>query len=143
MTDLDAAVDLIKQREGCRLVAYQDIVGIWTIGYGETLDVHAGMVWTQEQADEAIRRRVLQFMVRVMKLCPTLAGSRLVACTSLAYNIGLGGFSASSVRRYANRGEHSSAAQSFMLWDKAGGRRIRGLTVRRDIERCLYLAATA
>ena len=31
-----AGLDLIKRWEGLRLTAYQDSVGIWTIGYGHT-----------------------------------------------------------------------------------------------------------
>ena len=32
----DNGLNLIKKFEGCRLTAYQDAVGVWTIGYGTT-----------------------------------------------------------------------------------------------------------
>ena len=44
-------IELIKQFEGCRLKAYQDSVGVWTIGYGHTESVEEGMEVSQHQAD--------------------------------------------------------------------------------------------
>ena len=32
----NTGLELIKRFEGCRLKAYQDSVGVWTIGYGQT-----------------------------------------------------------------------------------------------------------
>ena len=46
-----AAIDLIKQVEGLRLTAYQDVAGVWTIGYGSTKRVTNGDVITQAQAE--------------------------------------------------------------------------------------------
>lgn len=40
----------LKVGEGCRLSAYQDTVGVWTVGWGHAY-VHPGTVWTQAQAD--------------------------------------------------------------------------------------------
>ncbi len=145
MNVIDTALDMIKRFEGCRLTAYPD-PGTggepWTIGYGETLGVKRGMVWTQAQADSALQARVLHFMAGVYQACPQLHKEpvkRVAACISLAYNIGLGAFSASSVCRYTKRCEYSKAADSFLLWNKAGGRILPGLTMRRQVERATYL----
>jgi lysozyme len=135
------AVKLIMGFEGCRLTAYQDIVGVWTIGWGETLGVHEGMVWTQEQADERLRARVGFFMLEAMRKCPQLflePPERAAACTSLAYNIGLGAFAASSVCRKTGYQDFEGAALAFLLWNKAGGRPVRGLTLRRQAESATY-----
>lgn len=116
----------------------------WTIGYGETLGVREGLVWTQKQADAMLRHRVGQFLLGTLKRCPMLhlePPERWVACVDLAYNIGLGAFGASSVCRKTNRGEFDAAAQSFLLWNKAGGRVLRGLTLRRQWERATYQRA--
>jgi lysozyme len=48
---IPAGLDLIRHAEGCRLDAYQDSVGVWTIGYGHTRGVTEGMSITQDQAD--------------------------------------------------------------------------------------------
>ena len=104
-TVLDAlveAIKLIKGFEGCRLVAYLCPAGVWTIGWGETCGVKDGDIWTQQQADAVLRQRVGQFMLATLKRCPQLhlePLGRLAACTSLAYNIGVGAFGASSVCR--------------------------------------------
>lgn len=136
------AIKLIKGFEGCRLKAYKCPAGIWTIGWGETLGVKEGDVWTQEHADAVLRERVGQFMLATLKRCPQLhiePPVRLSACTSLSYNIGVGAFGASSVCRKTGRRDYDGAANSFLLWNKAGGRELRGLTLRRQAERLKYL----
>jgi len=143
-TALDNIVELVKHFEGCRLTAYQDCVGVWTIGYGETLGVHEGMIWTQQQADNTLRQRAGQFMLATLLRCPRLHTEpleRTVACTSLAYNIGTGAFGASSVSRKTTRQDYAGAANAFLLWNKAGGRIVRGLTLRRHAERLKYLSS--
>ncbi|UMR33159.1 lysozyme [Massilia sp. MB5] len=139
---LSLALELIQGFEGCRLRAYRDVVGIWTIGWGETLGVSEGMVWTQQRADAVLRLRVEHFLLAVLARCPALhlePPGRVAACTSLAYNIGLGAFGASSVCRLTMRQEFVGAADSFLLWNKAGGRVIAGLSRRRSLERKMYL----
>lgn len=141
---LELLVALIMRFEGCRLTAYQDMAGIWTIGWGETAGVKAGMVWTQAQADAVLRMRVSQFLLGVYHRAPMLwlePPERAAACGSLAYNIGLGAFNASTVKRKTNAGEWGEAAQAFLLWNKSGGRVINGLTIRRRKERAVYLSS--
>lgn len=137
------AIKLIMGFEGCRLTAYKCPAGIWTIGWGETLGVKEGDVWTQEQADARLRQRVGQFMLAVLQKCPRLhvePHELLSACTSLAYNIGTGAFGVSSVCRKTKWQDYAGAADSFLLWNKAAGRVLKGLTLRRQYERKVYLA---
>ena len=132
---------MVKRFEGCKLEAYQDIVGVWTIGWGETLNVVEGMVWSQGQADDVLRQRLGQFLLATLKRCPALhlaSPEKLAACTSLAYNIGVGAFGASSVSRCTMRQEFEQGRKSFLLWNKAGGRVVRGLTIRRQAEATKY-----
>ena len=106
----------IAKHEGCRLKAYRDVVGVWTIGWGETRGVTAGMVWTQEEADRAFCTALVEFSEGVRKLCTNPASdNELGAMTSLAYNIGLGGFAKSTVLRKHNAGDYQSAARAFAL----------------------------
>lgn len=143
---LAAALGIIVKElarfEGCKLVSYKDIVGVWTIGYGETLGIVEGMVWSQQQADEELRRRAVEFMLAVAEYAPNLRNEdarRLAACTLLAYNIGKRGFKLSSVCRHAKAGNWQKAGESFLLWDKAGGKKVRGLAIRRSLESSLFL----
>lgn len=114
----------------------------WTIGYGETEGIVEGMWWTETKSELQLIRRLGSFAVGVLKRCPRLRhepDARLAACLSLAYNIGLGAFGASSVCRKTQRGEYVGAADSFLLWNKAQGRVMAGLTARRELERQMYL----
>lgn len=143
MSALDILVSMLKGFEGCRLKAYQDIVGVWTIGYGETLGVSQGMIWTQEYAEQRLKIRAGQFLIAVLHRCPQLyieSPEMQAACASLSYNIGVGAFGASSVCSNTKRQLFPQAANSFLLWNKAGGRTVKGLTLRRQVERRLYLS---
>lgn len=138
---LTLAMQIIRQFEGCELIAYRCPAGRWTIGWGETHGIQEGMTWTQQQADEALRKRVSELAENVLSACPTLEQYpyRLAACISLAYNIGISNFAGSSVAKYIRRGEYQAAADAFGLWVNAGGRKLQGLERRRRAERELYL----
>jgi lysozyme len=156
---LDRLVELVKGLEGCSLKAYPDPKwhGIkrtkenwdqwgkpWTIAYGETEGVTEGMECTEEWADNRLRQRLGRFMLAVMHRCPVLflePPERTIACTSLAYNIGVGAFGASSICRRTIDNQFIAAANAFRYWNKAGGRVLRGLTIRRQRERQVYLEA--
>lgn len=140
-----ATIALIKRNEGCRLEAYQDSVGVWTIGYGHTgPEVVRGLMWTQAQADNCLLLDLDKFQNGVDDL---LAGhadtsdNEFGAMVSLAYNIGLGNFAHSSVLRFHNSGDKPAAADAFLMWNKAGGEVLEGLDRRRREERTLYLTA--
>lgn len=137
---LEKTLELIKRFEGCRLKAYRCPAGIWTIGWGETKGVKEGDVWTQEHADQMLLLRTIEFMLGTATNCNTLSGARLAASTSLAYNIGIGAFSRSTVCRRAKRKEWRGAADAMLMWNKAGGRVLKGLTLRRQVERLLFLS---
>lgn len=140
---------LIAQNEGLRLNAYQDSVGVWTIGYGDTgPDVAPGLVITKAEAERRLSERLdREFGAAVNKAigsAPTTQG-QFDAMVSLAYNIGVGGFRGSSVFRHHIAGEHVAAADAFLAWNKAGRplRVLAGLTRRRGEERALYLSTAA
>lgn len=135
---------IVEGFEGCRLKAYRDVVGIWTIGFGETLGVKEGDVWTLEYAKRRLRVRIRQFLLATLTKCPQLRfepSGRVAACTSLAYNIGVSAFGVSSVCRHTLRKAYLAAARAFLLWNKAGGRVVRGLDNRRRLEMKMYLEA--
>lgn len=140
-TWVESALSLIKPFEGCKLKAYLCPAGKPTIGYGETLNVKMGMVWTQKQADDALASRIIEFKNGVLAVCPQLINypHRLGACVSLAYNIGIRNFQKSSVARYARVSNWKRAAESFLLWNKAGGKVLAGLERRRKAERAEFL----
>lgn len=139
------AIDLLKRLEGCELRAYQDVVGIWTIGYGTTaaagmgITPHAGMTITQAQADALLERTVDDFAASVARLITApVTQNEFGACVLLAYNIGVNAFQHSTVLRELNKGNKAAAGNAFHMWNKAGGRVVNGLINRRELEHQLF-----
>lgn len=123
--------------------AYRDIVGVWTIGYGDTENVTPGLVISLAEADQRLLRRVERdFLPGVLAaLTRTPAQCQLDATVSLAYNVGVAAFRGSTLVRMFNDGDTQGAADQFPRWDKAGGQSIKGLRRRRAAERALFLGA--
>lgn len=138
-------LDLIKEFEGCKLHAYQDIVGVWTIGYGATgKGVAPGMTWTQEQADSRLNEDLARFTHGVEDLVEVdLNDNQFSALVSFAYNLGIGNLAKSGLLNKLNKENYVGASQSFPLWNKAGGKVVAGLTRRRMAEQALFLKAAA
>lgn len=137
---------LIEQREGIRLKAYRDSVGIWTIGVGHTSaagipTVTPGLTITKAECDEILSRDLAQFERAVSE--PTggasLADHEFDALVSLAFNIGAGAFRGSTVARRLAKGDKAGTADAMLMWDKAGGKALPGLTTRRQAERKQFL----
>lgn len=141
-----AGIALIKEFEGCKLTAYKDAVGVWTIGWGTTaaakvgISPVAGMTITQAEADAYLEKTIAKFAPGVSAaIRNNVTDNQFAACVSLAYNIGVPRFAASSVVKWINAGDFDKAADSFLLWNKAGGKVLKGLVRRREAERALFL----
>ena len=61
MRTSSAGIQLLKQLEGCKLVAYQCSAGVWTIGYGFTKGVKKGDTMTQQQADARLLAELVEY----------------------------------------------------------------------------------
>lgn len=139
-----ACLNLIKQFEGCKLIAYPDPGSggdPWTIGWGSTgPDIRKGTVWTQAQADTRFAEHVAQFGRSVEQLLGGAATSQCQfdALVSLAYNIGTGNLSSSTLLKKHKAGDYAGAAAEFARWNKASGKVMAGLTRRRAAEAALY-----
>jgi lysozyme len=140
-----AGLTMIKNFEGCKLNAYQDVAGIWTIGYGHIAGVTQGMTYTQAQADQALADDLLSTETSVEKAVAGVntTDNQFSAMVSLTYNIGVGNFASSTVLREHRAGQTQQAADAFLLWNKAtiNGvlQVVKGLANRRAAERTLYL----
>ena len=135
-----AGLDLIRNFEGLRLKAYLCPAGVPTIGYGSTgKDIHLGMTWTTEQADERLVRDLASFEMEVSRAVPVSTDNQFSALISLCYNIGIGAFEGSTLRKLHNQADYAGAADQFLRWNRGGGRVLPGLTKRREAERALYL----
>lgn len=139
----------IAQREGNKLKAYPDPATggePWTIGVGHTSaagppNVKKGMVITAAQSDEILSRDLKLFENAVSKAVKVpLTQNEFDALVSLAFNIGGGAFSKSTLVKKLNNGDRKGAADAFLSWNKADGRTLKGLTTRRQAERKQFLS---
>lgn len=138
---LDEATKIIKHFEGCRLSAYRDSAGVWTIGYGSTLGVKAGEKITQERAEELLEKDMQRFIDCVDELVDVaLTPAQIAALISFTFNVGCGALERSTLRRKLNHGDYQGAADEMLRWRNAGGRVRRGLVRRREAERELFLS---
>lgn len=136
-----AGINLIKSFEGCRLEAYLDGGGVWTIGYGHTgPGVKAGLRWSQERANAQLAADIQSCAAPVLASCKVEPNeNQLAAMVSLAYNIGPTAFRSSSVLRFHNDRKFAEAANAFGMWKKDNGEVVAGLVRRRAAEAQLYL----
>lgn len=142
-----SGLEIVKKHEGLRLTAYRCPAGVWTIGYGVTSRagvgaVTPGMKITAAQAEDMLRDALGVFERGVQDaLTRRPTQSQFDAMVSLAYNIGIPAFKRSSVLRHFNAGDMDKAAGAFLMWNKANGKVLPGLTRRRGDERALFLTA--
>lgn len=141
-----AGVELVARFEGFRSRPYRDAVGVWTIGYGETKGVGPNTPpMTQSAARELLRVRLNRdYLPPVLAAAKAgglqLAQNELDALVSLSYNLGGGVFSSGHTIGDALRsGSRARVAASFLIYDRAGGNVLPGLTRRRQAERALFL----
>jgi len=140
-----SGVDLICNFEGLRLKAYDDGVGVWTIGFGTTkypngIRVKKGDTCTLDQAKAYMQNDLKSFEQTVNNTVKVpLSQNQFDALVSLAYNIGSTAFKNSTLVRQLNEGNYKAAANQFNVWVNAGGKRMQGLVNRRAAERTLFL----
>ena len=149
MKTSSAGIALIKRFEGLELESYQDIAGVWTIGYGHTgPDAKPGAVWTETDADAALIRdlELREDAVAHLVTAP-LNQNEFDALVSFVFNVGAGAFKGSTALKRLNAGHRVGAAEALTWWDKAtiDGvlRSVKGLTTRRAAERELFLRPVA
>ncbi len=145
MSASDKCVDLICEFEGEQLIAYDDGVGVWTIGFGTTvypngIKVKKGDTCTEAQAKAYMAHDLKKFESAVNnEVKIPLNQNQFDALVSLAYNIGTNTFSKSTLVKKLNAGDIRGAADQFDVWVNAGGKRMQGLVNRRAKEKELFL----
>ena len=144
--------DFVIAHEGCKLKAYQDSAGVWTIGIGTIQyengsHVQPGDSITQDRADELLAEEVAK---KCHGLDAAIAGVALNqnqynALVSFAYNVGIGGLLGSTLlKKVKVNPSDPTIRDSFMVWDKAhvNGQlvEVQGLKNRRQAEADLYFS---
>lgn len=147
--NFEMTAKFIEEFEGCKLEAYQDIRGIWTIGIGST---GANIVWpgrviTRQLAEQYLESRIADIYSHFMHPPVSLpqeiinSNNQMCALTSLIYNIGEHAFETSTILKLI----HESAplteiANNFHKWVFAGNKASIDLIKRREKEAQLFLS---
>jgi len=139
-----AGIELLKQFEGCRLTAYQDSVGVWTIGFGTTAGVKEGQTISQVKAEEYLRSDLAIFEKAVTEsLKVPVNQNQFDALVSFTYNVGVSAFRSSTLLNLINeKTDKKVVAAEFSKWVKAGNQTLPGLVSRRKAESELFLKGT-
>jgi lysozyme len=147
---LDMAVPFISQKEGIRLKAYLDIVGVPTICGGITtaagIKVYIGMPdMPLAECMRLMRIKVAEYRSGFIKylnretLATRYPPARDTAYTSLAFNVGIATAGKSTATQRLNKGDVAGGCEALTWFNKAGGRVIRGLVARRTEEKALCM----
>jgi len=139
---VDIACAMIRRFEGVYLKPYICPAGIVTCGIGATHYEDGTRVQltdppiTRERAEALLQWHVKTvYLPAVLRLCPGIDNAdRLAALIDFTFNLGAGNLKASTLRKRANAGDWASVPAELMKWNKAGGRVLPGLTIRRKTE---------
>lgn len=132
-------VPMVARWEGKSNDPYRDIVGVMTVCFGETRV--AMRRYSDAECNTMLSDGLSDFAAPVLRRNPTLRGHpyQLAAAVSLSYNIGSSAYARSSVARHFSAGRWRQGCDSFLAWNKAGGRVVSGLARRREAERQICL----
>lgn len=136
MTTSEQGVKMIASFEGCKLVAYRDVAGVPTIGYGHVAGVKMGDVISKEQAINMLKKDLKKFErhINAYNKYYNFTQYEFDALVSFAFNIG-------NIKQLTASGKRTRTqiAAKMLLYVNAGGKRIPGLVTRRQKERNLFV----
>lgn len=148
MTPSSRCYEIIKRFEGCKLKAYRDAVNVLTIGWGTIMypdgtKVKEDDVITQPQADDYLKHEV-NLKAKSVDAFTTnvkLTQYNFDALVSFAYNLGVGALQKSTLLKKVKANPNDpSIEQEFNKWVNAGGKKLKGLVIRRQAEADLYFS---
>ena len=126
-------INLIKEFEGCRLKAYNCPAGVWTIGYGHTSNVKPNQSITREEAERLLREDLRMYEHHVDSTVKGLNKNQFDALVSFTYNCCNG-----CLKQLTKGRTLKQIGEKIILYDKADGKPLAGLTRRRKSEQALY-----
>ena len=146
-----ACINLVKEHEGYHkrlndgtCTTYYCPAGVLTIGYGCTVGIKEGDIWTPQQAIDALKRELEKHEKAVNEFVKVdISQNAFDALVSFSYNCGSGALSKSSLLKKLNKGDTAGAAAEFHKWNKGGGKVLPGLVRRRAQEAELFLTPDA
>ena len=138
-------LELIAYFEGVKLKPYKCPAGLWTVGIGHligdgtTLPNDWNRTFTLEEAYALLAKDVARFERGVSMYCPVpLTQGMFDSLVSFSFNLGLGTLQRSSLRQKVNRGDFEGAKKVLLKYNKANGKVLKGLDLRRKAEARLF-----
>jgi len=130
---------IAAQWEGVSYPVYVDPVGVLTVCYGHTgPELRLGQTYTPEQCQALLQADLEIARAHVNRCLPM---PKLVqiesALISATFNIGPRVVCGSTLQKKALANDWPGACAELSRWDKAAGRALRGLTLRRGHERAI------
>ena len=139
LTISKAGLEFIKGWESLRLAAYQDVGGVWTIGYGHTEMVFKGQTISPAQAESLFRHDIFAPEKAIRDhVSVALKQSEYDALVSFIFNLGARNFLESTLLEKLNKMDYVGAADEFLKWDLVHGKVSPGLSNRRRDERLVF-----
>ena len=135
----EEGIELLKKFEGCKLEAYQDSVGVWTIGYGHTKGVYKGMTISQDDAEEMLEEEMEEYEGYIEEYVEVpLSQNEFDALVCWVYNLGPTNLRNSTLLMVLNQSKFDEVPEQIKRWNKAGGEVLKGLVRRREAEALLF-----
>ena len=136
----------LKKVEGFRNNVYLDSAGVPTIGYGFTYYPCGTKVKTTDapisrnDADVILLQIMEEYEDGVNKYVTSkLTQNQFNALVSFSYNVGVPEFRDSTLLKKVNRNPNDTSIEAeFLKWKYSGGRVVKGLIKRRNMEYYLY-----
>ena len=140
----ERGLNLIGNAEGCARNPYHCPGDVLTFGIGST-EASGGKIENRSYSDQEIAERWVKDL-QIAEQCVNRYGNgrkmpqgAFEAMTSLTFNVGCGAMQKSTLFKLANRGYTQQMCDQFSRWVYAGGKRLKGLEIRRKKERDLCL----
>ena len=132
-------VELLTHFEGLKLEAYQDSVGVWTIGYGHTKGVTPSMKITESQASNLLKTELIEYQNYINEMVKVeLSQCEYDALVCWVYNLGPTNLRESTLLKVLNQGDKFLVPEQIRRWNRAGGKVLKGLVRRREAEALMF-----
>ena len=127
--------------EGFESNPYQDVGGIWTDGFGNTVAVQPNKKVTVPAALGRLSNNLARFEKAVIE-CTTrpLTQGQYDAYVKFSYNVGVTAFCNSTLVKKFNAGDVIGSCNELKRWIYVKGKRVQGLVNRREAERSMCLS---
>jgi len=132
-------LELIKKFEGCETTAYQDSVGVWTIGFGHTKGVEEGQTCSIEDAESMLADEMDEYEGYINNMVKVeLQQHEFDALVAWVYNLGPTNLGESTMLKVLNGGQFDRVPDEMNRWTRAGGKILEGLVRRRQAESLMF-----